>query len=517
MPLFNKSWFQGLSEKSRSLRGRAKDQLTHMKEFKVDKSIFSKTATWVKANPRDLAKGVVSLALVVGITLGGHQYVQAHMKEVYHVFVSGQAAGTISSPELLDTYRENRKAQIAKDHPDVKMVLHDEGITYTPERTFHVEPNDEEAIKKLDELVVAQAVGVELRIDGKLFGIVKDQETADSLLEQFKQRYLPKGKESGTVQILSADAASMKDLNVGEPRLQTVDFVQKVETPEVVIKEAGDLINPEELLKKLETGGVQPTKYTVEPGDCVGCIAKKFGIPKALIYEKNTWIYEDQIKVGQVLDLTVLQPALSVKTVEQVVVNQEIQHDTIYEKNDSLKVGVTREIKAGHNGMKKVALQVTKVNGMVEEERVLNEEITEQPVSAVVMKGTKVILGEGTGKLAWPVVGASISSTFGYRWGKLHKGVDITGSSSILSSDNGKVVKTGYAADYGNHIIIDHLNGYRTLYGHLSKIGVSVGQIVEKGEKIGVMGSTGDSTGTHLHFEVIKSGNPENPLKYLNR
>ncbi|MNP77687.1 Murein DD-endopeptidase MepM [compost metagenome] len=61
------------------------------------------------------------------------------------------------------------------------------------------------------------------------------------------------------------------------------------------------------------------------------------------------------------------------------------------------------------------------------------------------------------------------------------------------------------------------MNGYQTLYGHLSSYSVKVGQIVEKGEKIGIMGSTGDSTGTHLHFEIIKNGTVENPLKYLNR
>jgi murein DD-endopeptidase MepM/ murein hydrolase activator NlpD len=167
--------------------------------------------------------------------------------------------------------------------------------------------------------------------------------------------------------------------------------------------------------------------------------------------------------------------------------------------------------------MKKVTIQLTKLNGLMEAEEMLNEEVTVPPQSAEAIRGTKVILGEGTGKFSWPVIGSSISSGFGTRWGKFHKGVDLTsGNRSILAADNGKVIYAGYKSDYGNHIIIDHLNGYKTVYGHLSKMNVSVGTIVEKGEKIGVMGNTGDSTGTHLHFEIRTSDHPKNPLKYLN-
>ena len=94
-----------------------------------------------------------------------------------------------------------------------------------------------------------------------------------------------------------------------------------------------------------------------------------------------------------------------------------------------------------------------------------------------------MIKGEGTGKFAWPVISPSISSTFGFRWGKLHKGIDITGNRNIMAADNGKIVETGYKSDYGNYIIINHLNGYETLYGHLSQIIAKSGTIVEKGEK----------------------------------
>jgi murein DD-endopeptidase MepM/ murein hydrolase activator NlpD len=147
----------------------------------------------------------------------------------------------------------------------------------------------------------------------------------------------------------------------------------------------------------------------------------------------------------------------------------------------------------------------------------LEEQVIEQPVSAVAKKGTKVVLGEGTGKFARPVLSPNITSSFGMRWGKMHKGIDITGNKNIMASDNGVVIYVGDKGDgYGNQVILDHQNGYRTVYGHLSQILTTKGKVVEKGEKIGIMGSTGDSTGTHLHFEVQRNGVAENPLKFLS-
>ena len=99
----------------------------------------------------------------------------------------------------------------------------------------------------------------------------------------------------------------------------------------------------------------------------------------------------------------------------------------------------------------------------------------------------------------------------------MHKGLDIARPSnrSILAADNGVVVSAGADGSFGNKIVINHNNGLKTLYAHLSSIDVSVGQTVEKGSKIGVMGSTGNSTGIHLHFEVHKNGVFQNPLNYV--
>jgi len=160
--------------------------------------------------------------------------------------------------------------------------------------------------------------------------------------------------------------------------------------------------------------------------------------------------------------------------------------------------------------------RITKENGIVVNEEWLGQEVTKKSSPKIVVRGTKVVLGEGTGQFAWPVSSAKMTSSYGERWGRTHKGVDLVSSNrSILAADDGVVSFVGTKSGYGNCIIIDHKNGYETLYGHLSKISVKKGQVVEKGDKIGVMGSTGRSTGTHLHFEIHKNGSIQNPLKYL--
>ncbi|TXH01670.1 MAG: M23 family metallopeptidase [Candidatus Moraniibacteriota bacterium] len=118
-----------------------------------------------------------------------------------------------------------------------------------------------------------------------------------------------------------------------------------------------------------------------------------------------------------------------------------------------------------------------------------------------------------TGNFVWPAFGRI---TQGYRW--YHPAVDIANrdGGAILAADAGTVVVAGWSsAGYGNHIIIDHGNGYKTLYAHLSSLAVIVGQRVARGATLGQMGSTGRSTGTHLHFEIHGPSGKVDPLGYL--
>jgi murein DD-endopeptidase MepM/ murein hydrolase activator NlpD len=118
--------------------------------------------------------------------------------------------------------------------------------------------------------------------------------------------------------------------------------------------------------------------------------------------------------------------------------------------------------------------------------------------------------------LSWPVSGV-ITSGFGYRWGSLHPGIDIAApiGTPVHAAASGTVIYAGWEGGYGNFTMIDHGGGIVTAYGHQSAIAVSNGQQVSQGQVIGYVGSTGYSTGPHLHFEVRVNGTPVDPMGYL--
>lgn len=158
----------------------------------------------------------------------------------------------------------------------------------------------------------------------------------------------------------------------------------------------------------------------------------------------------------------------------------------------------------------------------------LHKEIAERK-----KEGEKLGKYEATYEFAWPVPDHyNVSSGVGARWGAYHSGIDITGAhgTEICASDSGTVLRInttcthdygktkscGCGGGYGNYIIIDHGNEFITLYGHLTEVDVQVGDQVKKGEVIGKMGSTGFSTGDHLHFEIRYQGYIVNPAYYVN-
>jgi len=122
----------------------------------------------------------------------------------------------------------------------------------------------------------------------------------------------------------------------------------------------------------------------------------------------------------------------------------------------------------------------------------------------------------GDSAFSWPVEGR-ISSYFGYRWGRLHTGIDIAAplGSPIRASRAGTVIASGWMGGYGRTVVLKHGDGSKTLYAHASSLLVHKGQRVERGRVIARVGSSGHSTGPHVHFEVIIDGKPRDPLNYL--
>ncbi len=116
----------------------------------------------------------------------------------------------------------------------------------------------------------------------------------------------------------------------------------------------------------------------------------------------------------------------------------------------------------------------------------------------------------------WPMC-TRINSRFGYRWGRLHKGLDLDGDvgTPIAAAKAGRVISAGYRGAYGNLTLVDHGDGVVTAYAHQSRIDVSPGEDVERGERIGLVGNTGRSTGPHLHFETRVNGVAVDPLQLM--
>ena len=160
------------------------------------------------------------------------------------------------------------------------------------------------------------------------------------------------------------------------------------------------------------------------------------------------------------------------------------------------------------------------LNGKKTAVNVISENVLEEAVTGKIKVGTKIVSGVGSGRFSRPTYG-TITARYGSggsRWSSgRHTGLDIAGpvGTPISAADSGRVSFAGWKGSYGYMVILNHGNGYETYYAHCSKLLVSVGETVSKGDVIAKMGSTGNSTGSHCHFEVKYNGVTKNPENYL--
>jgi murein DD-endopeptidase MepM/ murein hydrolase activator NlpD len=184
--------------------------------------------------------------------------------------------------------------------------------------------------------------------------------------------------------------------------------------------------------------------------------------------------------------------------------------------SDDMLLGESKTKTNGQEGQKLVTNEVVMENNKLVSSRQIDEKILTSPKEKIIIKGSKNPIVTGSAFLAAPSRG-TVSSSFGMRWGKMHNGTDIAApmNTPIYAALDGVVSYAGWETGYGNIIKISHGDDIETYYGHCSTIYVKKGQNVKKGEKIGAVGSTGNSTGPHLHFEVRLNGEPKNPMAYL--
>lgn len=498
-------------------------QLKGNSDAQQSKQLQSNLITKFNHYRKPLVLTVCGIVAVVAVGVGGHQYVKANSVEYFSVLVNGKPVGEISSQEKVEQLLVTKAAELETADTPVRLVLNDNQVSFVAEKAFKKKTDDEETLTRLSSSLLTHPVGVKLIVDGEEVGIVRDEKTANKLLQRVKNKYVPARlvakKASAEVMSLSVKAGTTSAKAADAKPQRTVTSVSFAEQVKVVPTDLGSekLSDPEDLYRKLTEGEPIPRKYTVKAGDCIGCIAAKLDVTEELIHQNNTWIKNDQIKIGDILDLSQEEPPmLNVNSEEQVTEIEEIDPPIEYELSDSMKLGQQKVLREGKPGKQQVTYRLIKRNGALLEEEQINLKVLLAPTPSLVLKGTKVIRGEGSGKFTWPVAGARITSYQGARWGRMHKGIDLIGNSNILAADEGVIEFAGYKkGGLGNAIIINHNNGYKTIYGHMKSVSVKKGQIVEKGDVIGIMGSTGHSTGTHLHFEVYLNDKLKNPTSYL--
>ena len=263
--------------------------------------------------------------------------------------------------------------------------------------------------------------------------------------------------------------------------------------------------------------------YTVVKGDTWSEIAEDHGLTSAELLALNPGYNIDKLQIGEVLTLSASVPYLTMTVQQREYYVDEIPYDIEYTDSAYLYKGDYKVTSAGEYGAADVVANVTYVNGEETQRTILSSVTLKEPVTEQRLQGTKERpTWLPTGTFRWPTSGR-ITSYFGGRsspggiGSTNHKGIDIAGSygTPIYAADGGTVTYAGWMGGYGYLVQISHGNGYVTYYGHNSSLLVSVGDHVYKGQQIARMGSTGNSTGNHCHFEVRYNGVAKNPLNYL--
>ena len=213
-------------------------------------------------------------------------------------------------------------------------------------------------------------------------------------------------------------------------------------------------------------------------------------------------------------------PLLSVQVNETVMATVPLNPKVRYIDDNSLAVGVDKVVHNGTPGKAREKLRLRFVNGRLMTKTVLSKKVLRQSVTQVEDRGTNT--GIESGSWVWPSPYTDITSGFGWRilFGSpnFHPGYDIGCPIGIpiYATNNGVVEQAGWnSGGYGIWVLINNGNGIQTVFGHLSRVAVSPGQVIAKGQVIGYSGDTGDSTGPHLHYEVRVNGTAVNPGPYM--
>lgn len=309
------------------------------------------------------------------------------------------------------------------------------------------------------------------------------------------------------------DAIENPDDNHYETGLLDLDFTQEVTVATTLIS-ADSFSNVEESIAQVTKEEETNKIYQVQAGDCLSTIAEQYDLKLARLMELNGFTNENEtIHIDQELIVAVPEPDLSLTATIGEVYEEDYEEDATIIPNDSWYTTEEVVLSEGVTGHREVNAYVTYENGIETERTVAHTTVFVQSEAAVIEKGTII-----PPTYIKPLSGGRFTSGFGKRWGRMHKGVDWACSvgTTIYASSAGVVEYAGWTSGYGYNVLIDHPDGRKTRYAHLSKTLVTAGQSVSQGQTIAKSGNTGRSTGPHVHFEIFINGTQVNPLDYIN-
>jgi murein DD-endopeptidase MepM/ murein hydrolase activator NlpD len=417
------------------------------------------------------------------------------------VMVNGQVLGVAANREAVSKALDEVISEKSQSLGGQKVELVDQLIM--KRKLFVSEGADQsELVGLLADLNFA-VKAVAIKVNGETCVKVASEEEAQAALEQIKMHYAQPGP-----------GEEIKGVSIAEE----VSF-------EPVPATTGEILSISEAVERIQIGTDEMITYKVKEGDNLWSIARAHDLRVNDLMQANPDMKSEKLSLGQVLRVVSPTPLISVLVTIEKTASEAVSFPVEIKTTDQKLRGYQKVEQEGVPGSREVIYQIVRQNELTIEESVLQEALIKEPIKQVVIQGTQVAVASrgssesyssGSGRLAWPLRG-SITSGFGPRSGGYHTGMDINGNTgdAIRAAEDGKVTATGWEGGYGNLITIDHGGGMITRYAHCSAINVSRGDKVSQGQVIGRVGSTGRSTGSHLHFEVLVGGNTVNPAKYL--